>query len=661
MDFTLHKIILWPKDLSKNRREVSFDEGKVNIISGGSGTGKSSIIAIVDYCLGSGKCSIPYQTIRETVSWFGIYFTVKNVEYLIARKSTISQEVSNEFFKLEATKLAIPEFIEEANDTILGVKTFLNARFNLPNFELLEGESGFKGRASFRDIVAFNFQPQHIIANQFALFYKADSYEHRERLKNIFPLVLQAIDGKILYERDRLKAKERELKQLFKELDERKEAVNIWMREITTKYLQAKEFNLTRGPYPEENWTVSEYLKYLIPILDEYKDSDKIPLINVGVSSKVSNKIAELQQREIEIAQQIQSDQIKLNLIQRLEKSTESYQEALLIQNERLASLGWFQKNISNIECCPLCQSSTDVPFQKLSEVTNKYHRISNDLVGIIDSKGAYLKEKKKFVDRLRQSEKQLNDLRVEIDTLSKTDNKERKRLHTMQDIYRYIGMLEEGVRNYQLASNNSALENRITLLENDITEIKTLVDEQGIIIRKNRALNQISKLIKKYAEIFAAENSKEYIRLNTTDLTLQFEKDNIKQSLYEIGSGANFMAYHISTILALHEFFIGFENHPVPQIVFFDQPSQVYFPEKLYRNRDLSENHTEVPEDVQKTRIIFEVLNKAIKETKGKLQIVVLEHVGEYAWEGFDNVVQKKNWRKGEEDNALIPLDWIN
>ena len=46
---------------------------------------------------------------------------------------------------------------------------------------------------SFRDLVAFMFQPQNVVANPNVLFYKTDSYEHREKLKAIFPYVLGAV------------------------------------------------------------------------------------------------------------------------------------------------------------------------------------------------------------------------------------------------------------------------------------------------------------------------------------------------------------------------------------------------------------------------------------------------------------------------------------
>jgi hypothetical protein len=41
-------------------------------------------------------------------------------------------------------------------------------------------------------------------------------------------------------------------------------------------------------------------------------------------------------------------------------------------------------------------------------------------------------------------------------------------------------------------------------------------------------------------------------------------------------------------------------------------------------------------------------------------LQIILLEHVGKSAWEGFENIHLLKRWRDGEDDSALIPIDWL-
>src|SRR5688500_10264157 len=64
----IEKIALYSK--SGEVRIVPFKLGKVNIISGESKSGKTAIIGILDYCLGSSNCDIYEGRIRDTVTYF---------------------------------------------------------------------------------------------------------------------------------------------------------------------------------------------------------------------------------------------------------------------------------------------------------------------------------------------------------------------------------------------------------------------------------------------------------------------------------------------------------------------------------------------------------------------------------------------------------------
>lgn len=64
MKLAILKVILWPKDSNHSPRVIPFAPGKINILTGESATGKSALTWIIDYCLGSGKCSIPVGLIR---------------------------------------------------------------------------------------------------------------------------------------------------------------------------------------------------------------------------------------------------------------------------------------------------------------------------------------------------------------------------------------------------------------------------------------------------------------------------------------------------------------------------------------------------------------------------------------------------------------------
>lgn len=66
---------------------MKFEPDKINIITGASRTGKSAIIPIIDYCLGSGKCTIPVDTIRNACAWFGVLFNLENEQLLLVDES----------------------------------------------------------------------------------------------------------------------------------------------------------------------------------------------------------------------------------------------------------------------------------------------------------------------------------------------------------------------------------------------------------------------------------------------------------------------------------------------------------------------------------------------------------------------------------------------
>ena len=64
----LLEIVLYDKTLNK-KRTLSFVPGKVNIITGKSATGKSTIIDIIDYCLCSSDCNVS-KKLKNHLSWF---------------------------------------------------------------------------------------------------------------------------------------------------------------------------------------------------------------------------------------------------------------------------------------------------------------------------------------------------------------------------------------------------------------------------------------------------------------------------------------------------------------------------------------------------------------------------------------------------------------
>ena len=70
MSFTLRGVFVYSH--RGDVRSLRFRESGLNIITGSAKTGKSSIIDIVDYCLGRSECYVAEGVIRRHVAWFGV-------------------------------------------------------------------------------------------------------------------------------------------------------------------------------------------------------------------------------------------------------------------------------------------------------------------------------------------------------------------------------------------------------------------------------------------------------------------------------------------------------------------------------------------------------------------------------------------------------------
>jgi Protein of unknown function (DUF3732) len=118
------------------------------------------------------------------------------------------------------------------------------------------------------------------------------------------------------------------------------------------------------------------------------------------------------------------------------------------------------------------------------------------------------------------------------------------------------------------------------------------------------------------------------------------------------IGSGLNWVGYHLAVYLALQRFFIE-ASRPVPRFILIDQPSQAFFPQDRQSGGDLEELSDT---DRQHTKDLYRLMYDEVAHHDGALQLIVLDHA-DFADQWFqDSVVQR--WRDGA---ALIPADWLD
>ncbi|MDR0807868.1 MAG: hypothetical protein LBE86_01855 [Gemmobacter sp.] len=336
MHFQILKLILWSK-AGHAPRVVEFEPGMVNVISGASKTGKSAVIPIIDYCLASGKCSIPVGTIRTACSWFGVVIDTMEGQKLLARREPGDARQTGDMFLLEGNTVEVPAEAPTKNTTADAVKRMLDKLAGLSQLGL--NPDAEIARVSFRDLMAFTFQPQYIVANPMVLYFNADTTEHREKLKAIFPYVLGALTPEMLAARWEIERLTRDLRRKEAALQAAKTAVRAWQTETQAWLRNAIEFGLL----PVDTIIPTEWNEVVDLLRRAVSTNTRAAFATLGTIEPTMQQLHVLRQAESEAAANLADQRQRLNEIQRLLSTSETFGSAIRIQRDRLNIASWLR------------------------------------------------------------------------------------------------------------------------------------------------------------------------------------------------------------------------------------------------------------------------------------------------------------------------------
>lgn len=651
MHFQLLKVILWPRE-GGEPRVVEFEPGMVNVISGASKTGKSSVIPIIDYCLGSERCAIPVGVIRETCAWFGVLVDTLEGQKLLARREPGGQKASGEMLLLEGPVVEVPSVITAKNQNVDHVKAILNRLSGLSNLQFEPGtDEKFKSRVSFRDLMAFLFQPQNIIANPDVLFFKADTTEHREKLKTIFPYVLGAISPELLQTRHDLDRLTRLLRRKEGELRARQDTGAAWQREGFAWARLAIEYGLL----PAHTAVPDNWLSTVDLLREALRSDTRDATSTLGSMDVIMSRLTVLRAVESKLAMALNQSRQRLHELRRLDESSDEYRDGLRIQRDRLGLSAWIRDLASEHPAAVLEPSEAGrARVDQLCQALEGIELRLRSYPEVAESLGKETLRQREAVDTVLSD---LAGVRAEIRTLEGQSDEARKVNTRGEEIARFLGRLQEALRLYDAADTSSELNQEIAALRVEVERLARLVSEHEIGRKLENALDTIQSISSRLIPELDGEWPDAPIRLVIQDLTVRVIRETRDDFLWEIGSGANWLAYHVALSLALQGYFFRLPHHPVPALLVYDQPSQVYFPaRRAGKVADEELDPTWKNEDVVAVRKVFALFDKIITKTKGRLQIIVLDHADEEVWGGLQNVYLVEEWR----GMGLVPDAWV-
>jgi hypothetical protein len=648
MHFQILQLVLWSR-AGHPPRVVEFEPGMVNVISGASKTGKSAVIPIIDYCLASGKCSIPVGTIRDACSWFGIVIETMEGQKLLARREPGEARQTGDMFLLEGNTVEVPDEAPDKNTTADIVKQMLDKLAGLSQLGL--NPEAEIARVSFRDLMAFTFQPQYIVANPMVLYFNADTTEHREKLKAIFPYVLGALTPEMLAARWEIERLNRDLRRKEAALQAGKTAVRAWQTETQAWIRNAIEFGLL----PVDTQIPTEWNDVIDLLRRAANANTRASFATLGSIEPSMQQLHALRQAESDAAARLADQRQRLNEIQRLLSTSQTYGSAIRIQRDRLDISSWLRARADD-GADPLVALG-DGGRDKLDALTEALAGIDVQLRTQPSLSDAFDKERLRLRGEVEAASARLTGVRQEIALLEQRSEQVRAATYRQDHIERFIGRLEQSLVSFDRSEEGSSVAEEVAELRTRIEELRVIYSESQVGRKTANALLQIQNFAATIIPTLDAEWPNAPIQLVVNDLTIKVIHAEREDYLWEIGSGANWLAYHVAVTLALQRFFTDSVNHPVPGVLIYDQPSQVYFP----RGFDVAEPEPRAgrtrDEDIAAVRKVFETMGKEIVRAKGQLQAIILDHAGADVWGEIEGVSLAQEWRGAQK---LVPPEWL-
>jgi hypothetical protein len=578
---------------------------------------------------------------------------------LLARREPGNQKATNEMFIVEGTTVDVPLRIEEPNATSEQVRRMLDQLAGLSNLEIEpDAPTSYRDRASFRDTVAFAFQPQSTIANQSILFYRADSQDHREKLRAIFPFVLGALSPTILAKQHELAELRRDLARKERELATVRDTSFRWLGELRAWIREARELGLVVTEV-DDGTPASDLLEILRRAVAR---SDRDLAITETTISGAVRELVGLEKQEREVGTELSTLRRRYARMSTLLGATTDYKSHLAIQRERLGIAQWLTTLYERDSTCPACGGITTVVDEQLRGILDALAASERDATALSGTPEAFEREFGRVKTALRLTTERLDALRHQIRAVTNASEAAKARHDEGVSVSRFIGRVEQALETYERLVSDDGLAAEVEDLRGRAEALASEIAAAGVEARVERATRRVAAKAERLLRTLDCEWPDDPIALSVRDLSVKVIRGEREDYLWEIGSGSNWLSYHLAVSIGLQEFFLEQPQSPVPSFLVFDQPSQVYFPRRLAAlNRAEADDPSTEPawtdDDVVAVRKAFSTIADATMSALGGLQTIILDHATDDVWGGIPYIHVAADWREGRK---LVPMEWV-
>lgn len=634
-------------------RRLPLEPNQLNIITGASKTGKSALSHIVEYCLGRDSFLVPATVIADNVRWYALRLQFPTTQVFVARAAPARGEKTSSAIHLEVgTELSIPpasELLKKINRRDMRDKLTRLLRIN-PNLNIPEDdESRLPLEATIAHALFMNFQQQGEVNHQFLLFHRQGEDHIPQTIKDTLPYFLGAVpEGRLA----KVQELRRERRALVLATRRQKEAQGLRGDGITkglALLAEAEEAGLievTKRPT-----TVAEIREALSPVRSW--SPAEIPIAP-------GDALGPLQDERAVLVVEYRRIKDRLRAAKNCAEGQARYATEAREQQARLLSVELFGEPTVSDSACPICQSALESPTPAAADMQESLLKLTAQLNGVAAESPRLREQIDRMENELRETSRRLDDNRVAMSAVTAKQPDVSSILASNASIGMVVGRVGYYLENLPSADQPTGVDEEVVRARSRVESLQEELANSSTAELLPSILSNIGQRIETFGEQLDFEYSTSRLRLDLTNLTVIADTDSGPVPLARMGSGANWLACHLATHAALHEWFI-LKDRPVPRFLFLDQPSQAYYPQdwdaaslRAALEQDDGSLGFLKGDDRQAVSQVFKWLHDLPAVLGGGFQIIVTDHA-DIPEEWFEQCVAAR-WRK----EKLIPADWL-
>ena len=626
-------------------REISFRLNGLNIITGVSQTGKSALIDIVDYVTGRDHCHVADGVIRDTVAWYATLFDLNGASVFIARRNPASgQRTSGDVYISRESGSALPPLTDLVkNTTTTALESFLTTAIGISENQVRPdtSPSGLL-RAQFRHALFYSFQDQNDIDSKRNLFHRQDEDFVGRDIRDTLPYFLGAMDEDALTRQAELQQARRRLRQLERELRNAQSPDGRAAPRAQALLDEAKQVGLV------DERTVASTEERTLDLLRAIATDAQIR--DQEIVEDGEDLLAALRSERQGLRMEFERLNAEIRTTRLFAAESTAYTREAHEQRARLSAIGLIVNGADDSDHCPVCTSPLDVAPPSVRQIRESLDALKDELEAVeLENPRVQMR-----LARLMSEQTELRQHLRENQQRISTRIQENEILRVQRDNFilqaRTIGKMQQYLESAGLVDENAALRRSLDAQRERIAVLEQELDPEVIRNAVTAYCNIIGSYMTTYSDGLGLEHGGSQLRLDARNLTVVADTDSGPVPLGQMGSGENWVGYHVLAHLALHKWFRR-RNRPVPGFLFFDQPSQAHYPS----TRDQDWSLADLPdEDQEAVRRLFHLIFDVSQELEADLQIIVMDHF-DLSEQWFDDAVVER-WRAGTK---LIPEAW--